>query len=387
MSKLVALLWNDDTAYFFRGDQYVRYSVASDTVDAGYPMTISSAWKGVFPEDIDAAAVWNDGKAYFFKGSEYVAYDVAADAAVDGYPKPIEGNWPGVFADGVDAVLPWGDGKAYFFRGDQYLRYDMATDSVEPGYPKAIQDGWAHTFTEDIGSAVRIGGKAYFFQGDQYLSFDVAGDVMDAGFPTAVGEWPSGLRGGSQAGGVGGTTGELSERRRKIIEELLPGVLPSKYGEQKFSAITGGLKKESVSAGYTTCLHLPSYIATQLGDSGNPRIQGTFGVRIAGQKRGGWVQGGGDARPKPGDLYVLLTSDSTDRENGGVSHVGVIVDASTDEWKTADAGQGDGWAANYVTRQYDPVNGTLSGEIVGTTGPRPARVLAGWIDVDAYPFP
>ena len=179
---------------------------------------------------------------------------------------------------------------------------------------------------------------------------------------------------------------ELSARRSRIIDELLPGVVPSSYGDQRFTALTFGLRKDSpgVTPGYTTCGSLPMYIARKLGDQ---VITGTFGVRTAGVKKGAWVEAGGDARPKPGDLYALLAAGSTDRAGGGIAHVGVIVDASTDEWKTADAGQGDGWSAAYVTRQYDAAAGTLSGEIVGTTGPRPARVLAGWIDVDAYPFP
>jgi len=170
------------------------------------------------------------------------------------------------------------------------------------------------------------------------------------------------------------------------FDELLPGVLPSKYNEQKFKKLTFGLTKDSpgVTAGYTTCGSLPMYIARMLGDKA---ITGTNGVRTAGVNKGAWLEAGDGARPKPGDLYALLNKDSTDRAGGGISHVGVIVDASTNEWKTADAGQGDGWAADYVTREYDPDAGTLSGEIVGTSGPRPARVLAGWIDVEMYPFP
>jgi hypothetical protein len=182
------------------------------------------------------------------------------------------------------------------------------------------------------------------------------------------------------------TSTDLSARRSTIIDELLPGVVPSSYGDQRFTALTFGLRKDSpgVTPGYTTCGSLPMYIARKLGDK---VITGTFGVRTAGVTKGAWVEAGGDARPKPGDLYALLVAGSTDRAGGGIAHVGVIVDASTDEWRTADAGQGDGWSAAYVTRQFDPAAGTLSGEIVGTTGPRPARVLAGWIDVDAYPFP
>lgn len=397
MTKLTALVWSDTQAYFFRGGEYARYNVSNDAVDAGYPQPITSGWKGVFPEDIDAAVVWNNGRAYFFSGSEYTAYDVAADAALEGYPKAIADSWPGVFPDGIDAVVPWGDGKAYFFSGDQVTRYDMVSDTADEGYPKAITDEFAQVF-EAVDSVVRWpNGKVLFFSDGQFLAYDPVGGVQDAGYPVDLSEWPAGLGGGSTAGpssedsGTSGTsetsapsgTDRLSERRKKLIDELLPAVVPSAYPDQKFMKLTFGLTKDNpnVKPGYTTCGSMPQYVTYYLGLKS---ISGTYAVRTLSQGKG-WVEAGGDVRPKPGDIYALLDQDATDRANGGISHVGVIVDASTDEWKTADSGQGDGWAAAYVTRQYDPEAGTLSGEIVGTTGPRPARVIAGWIDLDAFP--
>ena len=41
-------------------------------------------------------------KAYFLIGSQYVRYDVASDQVDAGYPKPIGANWPGFSAAGVD---------------------------------------------------------------------------------------------------------------------------------------------------------------------------------------------------------------------------------------------------------------------------------------------
>ena len=35
---------------------------------------------------MDAAVTWNNRKAYFFRGSEYIRYDIATDRADPGYP-------------------------------------------------------------------------------------------------------------------------------------------------------------------------------------------------------------------------------------------------------------------------------------------------------------
>jgi hypothetical protein len=110
-----------------------------------------------------------------------------------------------------------------------------------------------------------------------------------------------------------------------------------------------------------------------LGDRG---IRGTNGVRAAGVRHDAWVEARPDALPLPGDIYALLAEGEVDRAAGDISHVGVVVDAFPDEWRTGDAGLGDGWEADYVTREYDAGAGTLSGAVV-----------AGWIDVDRYPFP
>jgi len=88
-----AVSWNNGKAYFFRGDDYVRYDMASQKAEAR--LKISDAWKGLWPDGIDASVFWNNNKAYFFKGDQYIRYDVLNDQADPGYPRPIQGNWPG----------------------------------------------------------------------------------------------------------------------------------------------------------------------------------------------------------------------------------------------------------------------------------------------------
>ena len=93
------VVWPNGKAYFFRGSQYVRYDIAKNKADPGYPADIKGGWPGFpasFAAGVDDAVVWNNGKAYFFKGSEYIRYDIAADKTDPGFPRPIAGNWRGL---------------------------------------------------------------------------------------------------------------------------------------------------------------------------------------------------------------------------------------------------------------------------------------------------
>lgn len=379
-----AIEWKGGKIYLFGGDTYVRLDPATGQADAGYPKPIAGNWRGLFDRDIDAAVLWNNGKAYFFKGDQYIRYDVAADKADAGYPKKIAAGWPNVFTADIDAAILWNNNKAYFFKGDQYIRYDVAADKADAGYPKKIAGSWPNLFTADLDDAANWGqGRAVFLRRGEYAMYDMAADKAAPPKPIPSAWLGSTLK---PQPSTPPETQELSARRRQVIDVLIPGVLPSSYGQQKFTKLTFGLTKDnpSVTPGYTTCGSLPMYIARMLNDK---RIGGTNGVRTAGQNKNAWVVADGVKRPLPGDLYALLNKGETDVINGGISHVGVILDASGDQWKTADAGQGDGWAADYVTRHYDAQAGTLSGEILQAAGARPPRVLAGWIDIDKYPFP
>jgi len=136
--------WGNGKAYFFKGSQYMRYDIRADRVDPGYPQPINSkTWPGIIWTDgVDAVVNWGDGKAYFFKGDQYIRYDIQADRADPGYPKLINNEtWPGmVWTDGIDDVVVWENGKAFFFKDDQFIQYDIASGRADPGYPKPIDN-------------------------------------------------------------------------------------------------------------------------------------------------------------------------------------------------------------------------------------------------------
>jgi hypothetical protein len=197
----VTSIWPNGKAYLFNGPQYFRYNPKADRVDPGYPAAIAGNWPG-FPPDfqagIDAEIVWSRQKVYFFKGDQYLRYDIATDRVDPGYPLAIAGHWPGLWTSNIDAGVVWPNGKAYFFRGSQYIRYDIATDKADPGYPAAIQDGWPGfppSFAAGVDDAVVWNnGKAYFFKGSEYIRYDIAADKTDAGYPQPIaGSW-KGLR-------------------------------------------------------------------------------------------------------------------------------------------------------------------------------------------------
>ena len=191
-------VWPSGKVYFFKGAQYMRYDVKTDRVDAGYPMSIQGNWHGfppAFAAGVDASVMWTTGKVYYFKGNQYIRFDIVRDSVDAGYPKPIAGAWPGLWTNGIDAGIVWPNGKAYFFKKSQYMRYDIAADRVDPGYPKTIAGAW-RGFPADFASGIDAAvvwnnGKAYFFKGSQYIRYDIAGDLVDPGYPAPIkGNWP-----------------------------------------------------------------------------------------------------------------------------------------------------------------------------------------------------
>jgi hypothetical protein len=164
-----AINYENGKVYFFKEDRYLRYDVVEDRVDPGFPLPIAGQWPGMeeagFGSGIDAAVNWGNGKVYFFKDDRYLRYDVAGDRVDPGFPLPIAGQWPGLaeagFGSDIDGAVNWGNGKVYLFRGDLYVRYDMLDDRVDDGFPLKIADQWPGLGEAGFGSSLRAATDLY----------------------------------------------------------------------------------------------------------------------------------------------------------------------------------------------------------------------------------
>jgi Hemopexin len=103
-------LWPNGYAYFFQYDHYFRFDVANNRFDPTNPRPIQGSWPGApgggpalwsTAPYLKGALVWPvpiEGrmKAYFFQYDYYMRYDIADDHVDPGYPQPVAGNWPGL---------------------------------------------------------------------------------------------------------------------------------------------------------------------------------------------------------------------------------------------------------------------------------------------------
>ena len=187
-------------------------------------------------------------------------------------------------------------------------------------------------------------------------------------------------------------------------------------------------KPESAKGNVTNCGELPGWVAAKVGGSGAPGdldfnfddVYGHYALTSSmtgwekwstklqakrGAKEGDlWVafSKGKDKtlRPKPGDIYVLhgTTEVNLKQADGtyklekiyGFAHVGIIIEATSDTWVTADCGQGEGdgrgFSGCYQKRAYS--NGTLTlqapnaqpGKRLSDAG---TKDLRGWVNIES----
>jgi phospholipase C len=198
-ARRAAIGWLGGHAYFFRGDQYLRYVTGTTGVaqhpEAGYPKSIAGNWPEV--TFVDAGCAMPNGKAYVFSGNTYVRYSapagnpeaVAGDYTPDpGYPNQIWHAWGGFWAADLDAAVTWPDGFTYFFKGTEYVRC-LTSTHVADHAPRPIAQafpGVIEAFPHGIDAAVVWSAtKAYFFKGERYVRYTI-GSGVDAGYPNAL---------------------------------------------------------------------------------------------------------------------------------------------------------------------------------------------------------
>ncbi len=184
-------------SHFFRGDQVERFDYQSDRVSPDYLQRIADAWPGLErftggARDLDAAFSTGRDRAYFFKGNQVIRYDLQQKRADPDYPRPVTRSFPGLerFRGGpvpLDAALAINDQEACFFRGSQFIRYDLVQRRPLPGYPQEISAlTWPglEVWPQGIDAAVRRDqDTAYLFNGHEYLRFSLKRHSADNASP------------------------------------------------------------------------------------------------------------------------------------------------------------------------------------------------------------
>jgi hypothetical protein len=188
----------------------------------------------------------------------------------------------------------------------------------------------------------------------------------------------------------------LSDIRKKVINDLLPMVVPSTEDSPRFDLLMTHAKcddQRKLNDNFTTCGSLPGWLFTRLGLNSSLSNYGLKGVMDAALALGCWVKnsdinaalykdtyGGADLRPRPGDVYLLSAANNSKE----IHHIGVIVNPTGLRWWTADAGQGDKpkQQAQWVPHKYIPEKRQLNGEYASWAKPPEPRRLVGWVDLD-----
>jgi hypothetical protein len=140
---------------------------------------------------IHAAMHRADGRAYFFFGDEYLRFSPGAVEA-DFEPRVTAEWWD--LTPPIDAVTNLDDTTAWFYANDQRHTYELATDTTLASEPAEAPQGVAtiEGITEEqtyVDAAYYDGEYLHQFLGAEFISIDVADDVIvDYGYSAF--RWP-----------------------------------------------------------------------------------------------------------------------------------------------------------------------------------------------------
>jgi uncharacterized protein involved in tellurium resistance len=189
-----ALNAGDGKVYFFIGDKIVRYDVATDKTDKGYPVPIETEWVGLYPSDINAAVLWANGMAYFFKDEAYMRSTIKTKKVSENFVRPIAEGWKTLpWKDKMDAVVVVNDEFAYWFKGNLCQKTNFKGQVKCIDEPKKITEYFPGVWEDGFDSVVNWGnGRIYFFKGNQYMRFSIEKNAVDPNFPKEISSatWP-----------------------------------------------------------------------------------------------------------------------------------------------------------------------------------------------------
>ena len=138
-----ALQLDEGKVYLFRGPEYWRYDLATNTLDADYPLLTADRWGGTGDTPaataVTAAALRPGFSAALFCDSEVVGYDLGQDHATG--TVTIDEAFPGMPPDTAVTAAVTTDAALYLFAGDQYFRVDAATGEVDPT-SRPVEGNW-----------------------------------------------------------------------------------------------------------------------------------------------------------------------------------------------------------------------------------------------------
>jgi hypothetical protein len=141
------LRWDSQKAFIFLSDgRFLRYDMVADRTDAGYPQAVTNTtWPGLgsYATKIAATVNWGNGKVYFFlSDGRYLRYDIAANKVDAGYPRTTDNNnWPGLgsYSTQIAAILEWDTRYVYvLLTNNTFIKYDKVADAAVAGYPQPI---------------------------------------------------------------------------------------------------------------------------------------------------------------------------------------------------------------------------------------------------------
>ncbi len=191
------LNYGNGNVYFFNEGNFFRFKLNQAKFLSGP----NSNWNFIGlsrfkngPNEIDATSYGGDGYAYFFKGEEFIRFNISEDKISSGYPKKISNrhfNGLKKFLDGkpLDCAFYFGNDLIYFFRGEQVLAIDIKNNQIEAGFPRLIENAFSDLSkfkngAKDIDACTNwLNGKAYFFKNNELMRIDLKTNKSDEFYP------------------------------------------------------------------------------------------------------------------------------------------------------------------------------------------------------------